>query len=268
MKKIIVILTLIIVISIVSILLLLKSKPLNIYFFSVDKSDSILITYNDKVILIDTSLNSYSDKIINYLNKKNIKTIDYLIITHFDKDHVGGASKIIDNFDIKNVYQSSYIKNSDYYLNYINSLNKKGINPNIIENNYSFNIEDLEFIIYGTNKIYENDTSNNSSLVVSLKYKNNSFLFTGDIEEDRISDFINEELIKYDVIKMPHHGNYHKGLEELINKINVKYAVITHNIKDDKTINMLDNKKVKYYLTTKNILISSDGKSITIRYVD
>ena len=268
MKKIVISLSLILIISLILVFVLTSNKELNIYFFSLDKSDSILITYKDKTILIDTSLDIYSNKIEKYLNKKNIKTIDYLIITHFDKDHVGGASKIIDNFDVKNVYQGNYIKNSEYYNNYINSLNKKEINPITITNNYSFNLEDLEFIIYAPNKLYESNSSNNSSLVISLKYKNNKFLFTGDIENERIKDFINEDINDYDLIKMPHHGKYHKELKGLLNKIKVKYAIITNNEADEKTISLLENSKIKYYLTMRNILVSSDGNNIVIKYKD
>lgn len=265
MKRIIISLTLILVVSLIIIFLITNKKELNIRFFSLDKSDSILITYKDKVVLIDTSLDIYSDKIINYLNQNNIKTIDYLIITHFDKDHVGGASKIIDNFDIKNAYQNSYIKDSEYYNNYINSLNKKSIKPKIIDNKYSFKLLDLDFIIYGTDKIYEDDTSNNSSLVISLKYKNNKFLFTGDIENDRINDFVNEDISNYDLIKLPHHGNYHKELKKLLDKTKVKYAIITNKDIEDKTINLLINNRISYYLTTKDILVSSNGNNITIK---
>ena len=272
MKKIIILLTLIIVTFIVILLFILNNKPLKILFFDSGKSDSILITYKDKVILIDTAQENYSNEIINYLNKKNIKTIDYLIITHFDKDHVGGASKIIDNFDIKNIYQSNYIKDSDYYNNYIKSLNNKNIKPKTIENKYEFKVEDLEFTIYGTDKIYEDDSSNNSSLITLLKYKNNSFIFTGDIENDRIRDFINEDINNIDLIKIPHHGKYEKELKNLLNKIKVKYAVITtsnEEKEENKLIELLDKNKIKYYSTRKgSVLVLSNGSNITIKYDD
>ena len=266
MKKIIIFLTIILLISVIITFVLFNNKPLKIYFFDVEKSDSILITYNDKNILIDTSKEDYSDRVIDYLNKYKVKTIDYLIITHYDKDHVGGASKIIDNFDIKNVYQSSYIKNSEYYNNYVNSLKEKNITPFTISDEYVFEIDDLKFKIYGTNMIYENDTSNNSSLVISLKYKNNSFLFAGDIEEDRIEDLINQNIDSHDLIKMPHHGNYNKKIDNLINKINPKYAIITNNTIDNKTINLLNKKNIKYYLTNEMVIVSSDGNNIIIKH--
>lgn len=260
MKKIVIILTFIFIITIISIFLFTK-KPLKIYFFDVEKSDSILITYKDKNILIDTSLEEYSDKIIKYLKDKNIKTIDYLIITHFDKDHVGGASLIIDNFEIKNIIQSNYIKQSEYYNKYMESIIKKDIVPIVINNEYSFELEELNFKIYGSNIIYEDDTSNNSSLVLSLNYKNNNFLFTGDIEKDRIKDM---NFSNYDLVKLPHHGNYNKQYERLLDMTKPKYVVITNNIKDNKTIDLLNKKNIKYYLTDNLVTVSSDGNNIII----
>lgn len=272
MKKTIIILAIIIFICVFPLFFIIKDKPLKILLFNSGKSDSILITYKDKVILIDTALESYSNEIINYLNNKKIKKIDYLIITHFDKDHVGGASKIIDNFDIKNVYQSNYIKTSEYYDNYINSLNKKGIKPITIENNYTFKLDDLNLTIYGTNIVYDSDTSNNSSLVTLLKYKSNSFLFTGDIENDRIKDFVNENINNIDVLKMPHHGRYNKQLKKLIDKTKPKYVVITtsnEEKEEDKTVELLNQKNIKYYSTRKGkVLVLSDGKNITVKYND
>lgn len=262
MKKIIIILILFILSLMITIFLINKNN-LNITFFAYQKSDSILITYKDKVVLIDTSLESYSNALINNLNKKNIKTIDYLILTHFDKDHIGSSSKVIDNFNIKNILTGDYIKESEYYNNYIDSINRKNLKPIEFENVYKFNIYDLEFMVYKPNKEYESDSSNNSSLVVSLKYKNNKFLFTGDIENERIKDLDN--LDTYDLIKMPHHGKYNKELDNLLDKVKVKYAIITNDSIDTKTINLLNNKNIKYYYTNdKNIYVKSDGNKIYI----
>ena len=240
---------------------------LNIYFFESGKSDSILITYEDKVILIDTALEEYSDEIIRYLKSKNIELIDCLIITHFDKDHVGGASKIIDNFEVLSVYQPSYNKESEYYNKYKESLDKKNITPIKLDGDVvTINFDDFSLELYGSSIVYLSDTSNNSSIITSLKYKDNSFLFTGDIENERIIDFVNLDIDEHDVIKMPHHGKYHKELKSLLDKINPKYAVITtsnESKEEEKTVNLLKKYNIKYYTTRDNsVLIKSNGKGI------
>ena len=108
-----------------------KNENINIYVFDSGKADAIIISKNNKYMMIDTGEESNVDSILSYFEKNNIKKLDYLIITHFDKDHVGGASKIIDNIEIGRVLSSNVPKESVYYNNYI--ITNKKI-PFIIEN--------------------------------------------------------------------------------------------------------------------------------------
>ncbi len=244
---------------------------LNIYFFDAGKADSALVYTKDLVILIDTGEeNLYSD-IDTYLNKYGIDTIDYLIITHFDKDHVGSASSIIDNYNIRNVLQSNYPKDSDVYNKYIDSLKKKSIKAKTIKNEYNIDVsKDLKIVVNGPVKDeYEDSASNNSSLITSIYYKKNSFLFMGDAKDERIEEFLADNNEKYDFVKVPYHGRELDNLETLINSINPKYAVITSSnkkIESDATITILKKYNIDYYLTREgSILVNSNGTNITIR---
>ena len=83
-------------------IVLLSYMPhdLEIYFIDVGQGDSTLIvTPNDKKILIDGGGSSTYDvgknTLIPYLLDRKIKEIDYLIISHFDQDHVGRCVECI-----------------------------------------------------------------------------------------------------------------------------------------------------------------------------
>lgn len=240
-----------------------------IYFFNAGKADAILISNNDKYIMIDTGEESLSSEILSYFRNNNITTLDYLIITHFDKDHVGSASSVIDNINVLNVLQSNYPKESEYYNNYINSLNNKGISPITVSDNYELSLGDLNVIVNGPNKIYDKNESNNSSLIVSVYYQNTSYLFMGDAENARIKDYLSTHSESYDFIKIPYHGNYQKKLDELLETVNPKIAVITSSNKEmesSETISLLNNNNVKYYLTRNgSINIYSDGNEIIVK---
>ncbi len=240
-----------------------------IYFFNAGKADAILISNNDKYIMIDTGEESLSSEILSYFKNNNITTLDYLIITHFDKDHVGSASSVIDNINVLNVLQSNYPKESEYYNNYINSLNNKEISPITVSDNYELSLGDLNVIVNGPNKIYDKNESNNSSLIVSVYYQNTSYLFMGDAENARIKDYLSTHADSYDFIKIPYHGNYQKRLDELLETVNPKIAVITSSNKEmesSETISLLNNNNVKYYLTRNgSINIYSDGNEIIVK---
>ena len=228
-----------------------------------------MISNNDKYIMIDTGEESLSKEILSYFNNNNISKLDYLIITHFDKDHVGSSSSIIDNIAVENVLQSNCPKESEYYDNYINSLESKSITPQTISGDLEFEIEDMKIKVNGPTKLYDSNESNNSSLIVSINYKNTNYLFTGDCQNDRIDDYIKENSIsKYDFIKIPYHGNYQKKLYDLLEKVQSSYAVITCAVDEpdiSKTIELLDELKVKYYLTKNgSVTILSDGNEIVL----
>ncbi|MBR3002259.1 MAG: MBL fold metallo-hydrolase [Clostridia bacterium] len=246
-----------------------KEYGLKTYFFNAGKADCILISNNGKYIMIDTGEESLSTEILAYFKNNNITKLDYLIITHFDKDHVGSASKIIDNIEVENVLQSNSPKESTYYDNYINSLANKNITPQTISGDVSFNLGDLEVIVNGPETLYTSDESNNSSLIVSIKYKDTSYLFMGDSQNDRIKDYLNNHNETYDFIKIPYHGHYQKKLNNLLKTVQAKYAVITSSNtepEDEETIALLKELNTAYYLTRNgSVTVLADGNEIKIK---
>lgn len=239
-----------------------------IYFFNAGKADAILISKNNKYMMIDTGESSLSKEILEYFEKNKITKLDYLIITHFDKDHVGSAASIINKIEIGEVLQSNYPKDSDYYNNYLKALEEKNITPKTVTGDYQIKLDDLEITVNGPDKIYDDNESNNSSLIVSIKDNNNKFLFMGDSQNQRIKDFLSSNLETYDFLKVPYHGHYLKRLEELVKTKNIKYAVITSSNKekeDEDTIKVLDKYDIKYYLTRNgSVIVLSDGNNIKI----
>ena len=258
-------------ILIVGIYFLRDNKKYNfkIYFFNAGKADCILISNNDKYIMIDTGEESLSSEILQYFKNNNITKLDYLIITHFDKDHVGSASSIIDNIEVENVLQSNCPKESTYYDNYINSLANKNITPQTISGDISFSLEDMNITVNGPEILYDSNESNNSSLIISVNYKNTNYLFTGDAQNDRINDYLTTHNKQYNFVKIPYHGHYQKRLSNLLETTQPQYAVITSSIEepeDEEVLEMLKSLNIKYYLTRAGaISVLSDGESIVIK---
>lgn len=240
-----------------------------VYFFNAGKADAILLSKNDKHILIDTVEESLSDEILEYFESNNITRLEYLIITHFDKDHVGSASTIIDNIEIGEVLQSNSPKDSVYYTNYLNSLSNKSITPTIVSGDYELTFEDLKIVVNGPVTTYENSESNNSSLIVKVTYDDTSFLFMGDAENARIKDYLSNSNESYDFIKIPYHGNYLKRLDNLLDVVKPTYGVMTCSSSggcEEETLEVLNNYNIKYYMTKNGaISVLSNGKNIIIK---
>lgn len=58
-----------------------------------------------KTMLVDGGNTMYGEKVTNFLMKHNVTTIDYMIATHADADHIGGLVSVLENFEVKNIYR-------------------------------------------------------------------------------------------------------------------------------------------------------------------
>lgn len=83
-----------------------EESKLEIHFIDVGQGDSALIILPDgKVMLIDGGKEEYGKEVVEYLTSLNINTIDYMVATHSDSDHVGGLIDVLKNKDVKNIYR-------------------------------------------------------------------------------------------------------------------------------------------------------------------
>jgi beta-lactamase superfamily II metal-dependent hydrolase len=81
------------------------AKPLLIYFVDVEGGQATLIvTPLGESLLIDTGWPGYegrdADRIVAAAHEAGIKQIDYVLITHFHRDHVGGVPQLVDGMKI------------------------------------------------------------------------------------------------------------------------------------------------------------------------
>ena len=270
-KEIIIIILLFIVIGFLIYMFNNFSSNMEIYFFNAGKADAILVSHNNHYFMIDTGEESLKEEILDYFKENNITKLDYLIITHFDKDHVGSASHIINNIEIGEVLQSNTTKDSEYYKKYLQALQNKKIIPKTILGDYLISLDNLKICVNGPDKIYESNESNNSSLIVSITNYYNNFLFMGDSENARIKDYLNDHREVYDFVKIPYHGHTLKRLDDLLEVVKPTYAVITCSNSSGaskETLELLKEYHVNYYLTKNgSVMVFSDGKSIQIRYI-
>ena len=98
-----------------------SASEMEVHFIDVGQGDATLIRFpNDKLMLIDTGENYESDNLISYLNGflnfHDLNSIDYLVLTHADADHVGGTSEVINNFNVGIVYRPKCFSKSEIGL--------------------------------------------------------------------------------------------------------------------------------------------------------
>lgn len=234
------------------------------------KADAFVLKTKNHTIIIDTGVEDYGQKIVDYLKEQNITVVDYMIITHFDSDHVGGADKVIKEIEVKNVIQSDCPQTSEDYKEYIAALAKKNITPVTLRQDLTFILDDTQFTIYPPqNTTYADNQSNNSSLVTSVVHGINTFLFAGDSQSARLQELMKQGNLAHTFLKVPYHGFYQKNLTEFLNQVKPEYAVITSSDKlpeSEVTVSALEALGTKiYYTKNGNITFLCDGKDIIVK---
>ena len=218
----------------------IKEKNLRIYFVDVGQGDcTLIITPHNKRILIDGGGNESTDYDVGesvlqpYLLDRKIKTIDYIIISHFDSDHVKGLLYVMQNLKVKNAIISKQPEDSKNFEEFQEIVKKRNINLIEVNKGDKINIEN-KLIFYvispdNSNFIKENPLNNNS-IVCKLYYKNFSMLFTGDIEEiaeKRIAkEYKNSNILDATVLKVGHHGSKTSSTQDFLELIKPTIALI------------------------------------------
>ena len=255
---------------------------LTIRVLETGKSDCILIKLDDTVILMDTADADDYGEISDELQSLGISRIDYLILTHFDNDHIGTAAKIIEDFEVAEVYMPNYVRDSGLYRSLIKSLEEHAARTHVTKLN-----DDTEIALptgklwINVSRVYpdlsheqpipEDSMDNDLSLICGLTLGDFSALFMGDAEKSRCEDFLAQTQYQgqYDFVKMPHHGNYHKELDDILKNCGVKYAAICSdafsNI-DTKVVMLLRNLNVlAYYSYNGTFVLRTDGNTVDCR---
>lgn len=206
------------------------------------QGDSTLITteYNRK-ILIDgggSEFNSTFDvgekTLLPYLLKKRIHKLDYIIISHFDSDHVEGLFTIIEELNIDNIIIGKQFEDSKNYQKFVQLVKTKKIKLHTVEAGQRINIDkytNIDILWPASSEIIKDNILNNNSLVCKITCRETSILFTGDIEEIAEKSILNKyennlEILEADIIKVAHHGSKTSSTPELLKYINPKIALI------------------------------------------
>ncbi|ETT85254.1 MBL fold metallo-hydrolase [Viridibacillus sp. FSL R5-0477] len=253
-----------------------KASDVLVHIIDIGQGDSILIQSKKENILIDAGNKGAGDEVVAYLQKNNVTTLDAVVSTHPDADHVGGLAEVINSIEVKKVYAPKVSHTTIAYKNFLTAVKnqglkitqaKTGVEIQTTEENLS-----LKFIAPVTT--YSQSDLNDWSAVLLLQNGNNKFLFTGDAEFPAEDDMLAKNLIpQVDVLKVSHHGAEEASSDAFLAKAKPTYAAISVSATNGYghptavTLNRLKKVGAKVYRTDKqgNIVFKSTGSEISVK---
>ena len=262
-----------------------RTNEFNLNFIDVGQGDStLIITESNKKILIDgggSEFNSSFDvgekTLLPYLLKHHISKLDYIIISHFDSDHIGGLFTILEKLKVGEIIIGKQFEKSDNYQKFIKITKENNIKIKVVKAGDKIYFDKNTYINViwpDINNIVNENIVNNNSLVFKMVYKDFSILFTGDIEEiaeRRILNLYSDKL-KADILKVAHHGSKTSSIEEFIKAVSPRIALIgvgkdnNFGHPNEEVIQRLEKYNIKIYRTDLDGEIDLKiNKKITIR---
>ena len=225
---------------------------LSVQILDIGQGDCIYIEFPDGQNMImdigsEVGTTSPWDAIDGALQEDEVENIDYLFITHGDYDHIRDAKKLLDNYEVENIYMPlEKAQDSATWLNLLEAAREEtytdesgavrtaayhenvGVfaisGENWVMNCYTYDLEDYPEGNDDAERI------NSVSPICLLEYAGRTIVLTGDSNE------MNEEYllgkgcfgeVDADVLKVAHHGSYSSTTEAFLDAIDAEFAVIS-----------------------------------------
>lgn len=241
-----------------------EENPIVCFVQTLDDADCILIKQGEDSVMIDTGEVQDTERILAVLDRYGVDELDAMILTHPDKDHIGGAAEIAQAVPVDYVLEPYYTLQNDRRDVLMEVFAEKEIPVRVVEQTQTLEFEKFSLTVYPPEEPeYEKD--NNYSLAVLFTCGENHALFTGDAMKKRQKELLNYELPQIELLKVPYHGRYVKGEEELLQKLSPEYAVITAKTAETEVVSALNKIGAEtFYTRFQTVTFQTDGKNFFV----
>ncbi len=251
---------------------------LEVNFFDVGQGDAIFIVSPQRhQILIDGGPSSIIlEKLASEMPFWD-RTIDLIILTHPERDHISGLIAVLKRYKVENILWTGVIRDTAEYQEWLKLIKAKRPKIFLAKTGQKIKATGIAVTILYPFENLEGKVlkdSNNTSIVSKLTFGENSFLFTGDIYKNGEGLLLNQvkQSLDSEVLKVSHHGSKTSSGEEFIAEVSPEIAVISVG-KDNKyghphreVLDTLTKYGIRVLRTDENgdIKIISDGKNYAI----
>ncbi len=250
-----------------------KSEDMEIVCPRLNECGDAFLIYNQfGAMMIDTGNKADGDLLLDLLKKEGIDSLDILVLSHFDKDHIGGAPAILEKIPVKTCYMPASNEDGALYQELIDALKANGTEIVFLTKEVSLNRLQAQITVYPPlSMTYKEGQDNNLSLVTGIKYRSSALLFMGDAQKERVSEFfLNQyDYSSYDFVKIPHHGRDELSTDYLLYVLDPADVLITSSGEEPenpKVLEKLQTEGAKIWLTrdgTVTMTVREEGLDIS-----
>ncbi len=254
-----------------------RGNTLTVAFLDVGQGDAIFIEApNGNQILIDGGPNKSVLRELGGIMPFYDRSIDMVIATHPDKDHITGLSAVMNKFRVNMFMESQVQSSSGVYKELNNVVEKKGLKKIMAKRGERIFLgSDVYIDVLSPDRNTDGWETNTASVIVKLVYKNTSFILSGDAPK-KMEEYIaslDREGLTANVLKLGHHGSRTSTSEFFLSAVNPQYAIISAGTDNryghphKEVVDMLKRFEIPSLATYENgtIIIQSDGENVYVK---
>jgi competence protein ComEC len=209
---------------------------LRITFLSVGQGDSAVAEFpGGDVMVIDAgglrgeSFDVGERVIAPFLWSRKIARVDYLVLSHPERDHYGGFAFLAANFSPREFWSNGTQAPADAFARLLHVLSKNGVRKVALHRGEGREIGNVEIAVESPPQETAGLSSNDQSLVLSLGFGHTRVLFPGDIETRGEEELVSaaDGSLASAVLKVPHHGSNTSSGVRFLNAVSPQYAVVS-----------------------------------------
>ncbi len=266
------------------------NETMRVTFLDVGQGDSAIMEFpGGKLMIIDgggtfsSSFDMGRSVVAPYLWNKGIRKIDYMVLSHPQRDHAGGLIYLLDTFHVGEVWTNGMTSPATCLFDRI--IREKGITHlKVSKNTDDKTIGGCIVQVLNPPPIATAPGSsnpgliNNLSVVLRIGCKDGSILFTGDIEEEQMKKIAaGGPILRSNIIKVPHHGAAGSVDSRFMSSVNPSIAVISAGYQNSyghpspEVVSSYETSGSAIYRTDQDgavIVTAWDGKTGVITYRD
>lgn len=203
---------------------------LSVHFLDVGQGDSILIeTPEDQQILIDGGANvSVLGELAKQLGFFD-RTIDVLVATHEDTDHIGGLIDVLERYEVKIILISGNQNDTALATLWRERAAQEGAEVIEVQAGQVLDFGSTEMSVLFPDRDSTEYEANTASIITHFKYGDAEFMLTGDSPKS-IEEYLVERYgssLESDVLKLGHHGSKTSTSQEFLNAVDPDFVVVS-----------------------------------------
>lgn len=209
-------------------------QELSLLAINVGKGDALLLRCGSSCYLVDTGKKKQADTLIDILKAEGISRLTGIIITHTDKDHIGGLKKLVNSgIVIGAVYSSAFCAEEDPVHPAEKAVKGSGLKVVYLSAGDSLPLDGGALTVIGPLE-RDGEKENNNSLVLFAEGGGGSMLLTGDMEFPEETSLLDAGLVPHaDVLKIGNHGEDDATSNAFVSAVKPALAVISTNSEEE-----------------------------------